>query len=511
MAQENSLTAAQAGLLTSGKTLAEELERINKLDHLSKDDQLHLSGDWVQTLVNHVSDYVYVKDRRHRFVVANHQVAIDLGFHEPSQVIGKTDLELHLPDTGSKFAAVEVAIMASKEASIDYEEKLILANGKRRWLSSSKFPVLNDRDEVVGIVGISRDITERKKSDLLQQGQNKVLQEIATAKPLPDVLETLVLTIESQMDGVVGSVMLVTENGKNLQAAVAPNLPREYVSLCDGLPVGPRVGSCGTAVYRRESVFVENIHEDELWEDFREAVSRFEMRSCWSVPFFGKDTQVLGTFGLYSNEVRSPTEHEKKLAVEAARLASIAVERERAEKEIRFLASHDVLTGLPNRHDFKAKLAEKIECSRTTGDPVAVLFVDLDNFKFVNDSFGHAIGDRVLTIVAERILSVHDRRHQSIRFGGDEFVLIVEGKDADKPALIDLMARLKNEITKTSESAIFPSMSLAALVRLVIRSTRKMPSNSSRTPTRRCSRPSRRDGMVTRSLKIQDRERRLID
>ncbi|MBG6200608.1 diguanylate cyclase (GGDEF)-like protein/PAS domain S-box-containing protein [Labrenzia sp. EL_13] len=449
MAQENSLTAAQAGLLTSGKTLAEELERINQLDHLSKDDQLHLSGDWVQTLVNHVSDYVYVKDRRHRFVAANHQVAFDLGFQEPTQVIGKTDIELHLPDTGSKFAAAEVAIMASKEASIDYEEKLILANGKRRWLSSSKFPVLNDQNEVVGIVGISRDITERKKSDLLQQGQNKVLQEIANAKPLQDVLETLVLTIESQMDGVVGSVMLVTENGKNLKAAVAPNLPSEYVDLCDGLPVGPKVGSCGTAVYRRESVFVENIHEDELWEDFREAVSRFEMRSCWSVPFFGKDTQVLGTFGLYSNEVRSPTEHEKKLAVEAARLASIAVERERAEKEIRFLASHDVLTGLPNRHDFKAKLAEKIECSRKTGDPVAVLFVDLDNFKFVNDSFGHAIGDRVLTIVAERILSVHDRRHQSIRFGGDEFVLIVEGKDADKPALIDLMARLKNEITKT--------------------------------------------------------------
>lgn len=449
MVQENSLTEGQAGLLTNGKTLAEELERINQLEHLEKDEQLHLSGDWVQTLVNHVSDRIYVKDRSHRFVMANRQVAIDFGLEDSSQVIGKTDFELHPKGLGSKFAAVEVQIMASKEARIDFEEMSVFANGKRRWLSSSKFPVMNDQGEVVGIVGISRDITERKKSEFLQQGQNKVLQEIANAKPLHDVLETLVQTIESQMDGVAGSVMLVSENGENLKAAVAPNLPGKYVELCDGIPIGPKVGSCGTAVYRRESVFVENIHEHELWEDFREAVSQFEMRSCWSVPFFGKDTQVLGTFGLYSNEVRGPTEHEKKLAVEAARLASIAVERERAEKEIRFLANHDVLTGLPNRHDFKAKLADKIESSRKTGDPVAVLFVDLDNFKVVNDSFGHAIGDQVLMIIAERILSVHGGKHQSIRFGGDEFVLIVEGEHAHKPALVDLMERLKNEITKT--------------------------------------------------------------
>ncbi|WP_299471078.1 EAL domain-containing protein [uncultured Roseibium sp.] len=449
MTHMKNLADGQGGLLTSGKTLAEELDRINQLDHLAKEDQLHLSADWVQTLVNNVSDYVFAKDRGHRFVMANLQVAIDLGLDDPSQVIGKTDMELHPAETGAMFAAAEAEIMETRQARIDYEELSILANGKRRWLSTSKFPVLNDREEVVGLVGISRDITERKKADLLQQGQNKVLQDIATAKSLHQVLETLVLTIESQMDGVMGSVMLVSENGENLVAGVAPHLPKDYIALCDGIPVGPKVGSCGTAVYRRESVFVDNIMEHELWQDFREVIRPFNLQSCWSVPFFGKDSRVLGTFGLYSNEVRSPTEHEQRLAVEAARLASIAVERERAETEIRFLANHDVLTGLPNRQEFKAKLGEKLEASTVSGEPVAVLFVDLDNFKVVNDSFGHAVGDQVLMIVAERILAVHNGKHESIRFGGDEFVLIVEGVHAQTNALVDLMVKLRDEITRT--------------------------------------------------------------
>ena len=101
------------------------------------------------------------------------------------------------------------------------------------------------------------------------------------------------------------------------------------------------------------------------------------------------------------------------------------------------------------RHDFKAKLAEKVADSLHSGEPVAVLFVDLDDFKLVNDSFGHAVGDQVLMIIAERILSVHSGKHESVRFGGDEFVLIVEGEHAQKLALVDLMTKLRNEITKT--------------------------------------------------------------
>jgi len=429
--------------------LAAELDRLNRLENLSDTVQLSLSGDWLYKLLNEVSDYFYVKDRKSRFVVANRQVALDVGLDDASQLIGMTDLELHPREMAEKFMAIEQEIMSSNIPRIDFEEPSLLANGKRKWFASSKFPVSNSDGEVVGLVGMSRDITERKRANQLQQGQNKVLQQIATGKPLTQVLETLVLTIEQQCDGIFGSVMLVGESGTHLKAVVAPNLPEDYVALTDGIDVSPKTGSCGTAVFRRETVIVEDVLKDPLWEDFREAVAPFGMRSCWSVPFFGRDKKVLGTFGLYSMTVRTPTDFELKLALEAARLAAVAVERDQDERKIRYLANHDVLTGLPNRQEFKSKLEERVSTSRTTGDPVAVVFVDLDNFKFVNDSFGHAIGDQVLMIAAERIMSVHDGNHQAIRFGGDEFVLILEKEAAEKTALLDFMARLKEEITKT--------------------------------------------------------------
>jgi len=429
--------------------LAAELDRLNRLETLSEPVELSLGGDWLRKLLNEVSDYIFVKDRSSRFVMANRKVALDVGLDDASQLIGKTDLELHPRELAERFLAVEQEIMSSNIPRIDFEEPTLLGDGKRKWLASSKFPVSNSAGEVVGLVGLSRDITERKRAVLLQQGQNKVLQQIATGRPLGQVLETLVLTIENQFDDILGSVMLVDDNGINLKAAVAPNLPADYVALTDGIEIGPRMGSCGTAVYRRESVIVDDILRDDLWEDVRAAVEPFGLRSCWSVPFFGKDKRILGTFGLYSNTVRSPTDHELKLALEAARIAAVAVERDHDERKIRYLANHDVLTGLPNRQEFKSKLDEKVSESRESGVPVAVVFVDLDNFKFVNDSFGHAIGDQVLMITAERIMTVHEGNHQAIRFGGDEFVLIVEGELAQKSALKDFMARLKEEITRT--------------------------------------------------------------
>jgi len=430
-------------------SLAAELDRLTRLKKLDRKDELRLSGDWLQTLLNGVSDYIFVKDRASRFVMANRQVALDLGLDDASQLIGKTDLELHPKQTAEKFLEIEQEIMSTNIPRIDFEELSILADGKRKWFASSKYPVANAEGEVVGIVGISRDITERKRAHMLQQGQNKVLQKIADGKPLEDVLATLVEVIESQLDGVVGSVMLVDDSGTKLRAAAATNLPEDYVELTAGLEIGPKMGSCGTAVFRRESVIVEDVFKDPLWEDVREIIRPFDFRSCWSVPFFGKDSRVLGTFGLYTREVRSPTDTDLKLALEAARLAAVAVERDEAERKIRYLANHDVLTGLPNRQEFKSKLEEKVAASNLSGRPVAVVFVDLDNFKFVNDSFGHAIGDQVLTIIAERIMSAHDSTHLAIRFGGDEFVLIVEDETAHKPALRQFMADLRDEITKT--------------------------------------------------------------
>lgn len=442
-------TALASGALAALACRLAELNQVAPSDTTSVELP---KGEWLQALIDIVRDYIFIKDRSSRFVMANRQIALDLGFPDGFHLIGKTDLDLHPEEVARKFFNDEQQVMDTRTPRIDYEEFVVLPSGRRKWFASSKYPVLNEAGEAVGLVGISRDITERQETELLRQGQNRVLQSIVAGAPLAQVLDTLIRGVENQLDGVIGSVILVDDSGKQLSTAVAPNLPPDYVAAVEGVEIGPRVGSCGTAIFSKQNVFVPDMFDSDLWSDFVDLIGPFDMRSCWSVPFFAQNGEVLGTFGLYTHDVRSPTDSEVRVAEEAARLASIAVERERSEQKIRHLAHHDPLTGLPNRQELKTKLEERVEASRRSGDPVAVVFVDMDNFKLVNDSYGHATGDTVLRVVAQRIRDAHHGTHDAIRFGGDEFVLIIGGAPARKDCLHDFMASLREDIIETIQT-----------------------------------------------------------
>jgi diguanylate cyclase (GGDEF)-like protein/PAS domain S-box-containing protein len=101
--------------------------------------------------------------------------------------------------------------------------------------------------------------------------------------------------------------------------------------------------------------------------------------------------------------------------------------RKQAEQQIRFLAHHDALTGLPNRSSFNKKLDQEIAAAITTGRRLAVLCLDLDRFKEVNDLFGHAAGDKMLQSVARRITGILDEGQMVARLSGDEFAIIAPG------------------------------------------------------------------------------------
>ncbi len=168
-------------------------------------------------------------------------------------------------------------------------------------------PLRNERNEIFGLVGIARDITERKKADILRNGQAQILEMIALSAPLGEVLDRLMRLIEGQLTGIFGSVLLLDEDGQHLRQGAAPSLAEAYVKAIDGVRIGPNVGSCGTAVYRREAVIVTDIMTDPLWEDYRELAAVYGYRSCWSTPILSHQGAVLGVFAMYSMSVREPT------------------------------------------------------------------------------------------------------------------------------------------------------------------------------------------------------------
>ncbi len=223
-------------------------------------------------------------------------------------------------------------------------------------------------------------------------------------------------------------LLLDAETGR-LHHGAAPSLPDAYCRAVDGVAIGPRVGSCGTAAYRREPVIVADISTDPLWADYKDLAARFGLRSCWSTPIMAHDGRVLGTFAMYSGSVRSPHAAEIRVIQTAIRIAGIAIERHESERQLVHMAHYDALTQLPNRVRFLQRLTDLLAVRRAEGRQVALLYVDLDGFKLVNDHLGHYVGDLLLSEVGARLRAFESDRVAISRLGGDEFAAI-QSRDA---------------------------------------------------------------------------------
>jgi diguanylate cyclase (GGDEF)-like protein/PAS domain S-box-containing protein len=396
----------------------------------------------LQALIDKVPDKLWVKDAQGRFAIANRATASEYGLPGPAALIGKTDFDLYTHEDAQQFFEIEQKIIGSGHAAADMDERIVDASGETRWLSTTKVPLLDDRNKAAGLLGISRDITERKRADVLRTGQSEILEMIAMSAPLDGVLDRLMRLVESQLTGIFASVLLLDDEGAHLRNGAAPSLAESYLQAIDGVGIGPKVGSCGTAAHRRESVVVGDIATDPLWEDFRELAAEQGLRSCWSTPIFSHQRLVLGTFAMYSGTVRMPSENEAGLIEVATRIAGIAIERKRAEDRIHFLANHDTLTGLPNRTLLKDRLAQAVLYAERYDRWATVVFIDLDNFKIVNDSLGHNAGDELLKIVAGRMVRCVKATDTVVRLGGDEFVIIL----FDQPKSVDLVSAALQKI-----------------------------------------------------------------
>jgi len=184
------------------------------------------------------------------------------------------------------------------------------------------------------------DISSSRLADELREGKNQLLEMIASGVPLNTTLDRLMLLIESQAPPVLCTIMLVGEDGVTMQAASAPSMPADYIAVIDGLAAGPGVGSCGTAIYRKQNVIVSDIMTDPLWAPYKEIPAKFGLRACWATPIMASPTTVLGSFAMYYREPRSPTEADQRLIAAATQIARIAVNSTRREAELQRHREH---------------------------------------------------------------------------------------------------------------------------------------------------------------------------
>lgn len=292
-------------------------------------------------------------DRITRFDLPNTSV---LGIKES---MGSFRERIH-PDDQEAFQVTQSKCFA-KGTAYRNRYRLLQPDASYRWMESWGHLERASDGSPCRLLGVRMDVTAREQTREAIQGQNRILEQISTGAGLDLALTETIRLVESQMPGILGSILLVDEKAKRLRRGAAPNLPEEYNHAVDGVPIGIGFGSCGTAAQLGKAVIVTDIATDPLWKDYRELALAHGLRSCASFPILASGKiadypagKVLGTFALYRREAGLPDplfqgileepdngtesgEDDKfdRLLAPATHLARVAIERDLTERILR--------------------------------------------------------------------------------------------------------------------------------------------------------------------------------
>lgn len=514
------------------------------------------SGTLYRSLVEKAPEAICVVDyTTGRMVDCNpHSLALFGLDKEAFRQCTVADLSLPTQPDGrdSAAAAREYLQQALSEGAVTFEWWHRDARG-RVFPCEVSLSLIPDQEETL-VRGSLRDISSRKREEMLREGEHRVLESIASNRTMPETLDVLARLLEEVLPGAVASILLLESDGRRVRHGAGPSLSQSFQQAINGLEIGPAAGSCGTAMYNNECVISEDLRADPRWESYLALAEAEGLRSCWSVPVRDSGGRVVGSFAVYYRRPHRPEEAELAVSRRLRNLAGIAIERARAEQSLRYSESlfratfenaavgiahlsptghyikvnrqlcnllgydedelqrmtyedvthpeevnrdntareqllageidsyhvekrylrkdgatvwanlsvgavrdgdgrlerlvvvaedvsaahqlseelsyqarHDALTGLINRNEFETRLHEFLDQVRAGDEKGAVCYLDLDQFKLVNDTAGHVAGDEMLRQLAPLLRRCIRSADTLARLGGDEFGILLRG------------------------------------------------------------------------------------
>ena len=270
-------------------------------------------------------------DRGHYLFVNAHYAAL-LGYR-PEELIGQSwEVTVHpedrtcVSDTFARMLAsgrAEAEVRAvKKDGSLFHKHVVMVKPGGLARKHSGHFCFM-------------RDMSQRQREAALLAAETQALELVAQGAGLPEVLTFICRTIEGHTAPMLCSVMEVMEDGAHLSSVAGPSLPDEYNRLVHGIPIGPAVGSCGSAAYFGKPVIVADIAADPLWKDYAPLALAHGLRACWSHPIVGSAGDVIGTFAAYYREPRAPHPSDLAVVERASHMAALAIEHARVRESLR--------------------------------------------------------------------------------------------------------------------------------------------------------------------------------
>jgi diguanylate cyclase (GGDEF)-like protein/PAS domain S-box-containing protein len=356
------------------------------------EEALHQANQMFRLVLDHVPQRIFWKSPDFRFLGCNRLFAQDAGLPSPDDLIGKTDYDMPWRVHADSFRADDRFVLHADIPKLDYEEQQLRPTGAERWLRTSKIPLHDIEGKVIGVLGTYEDITERKQSD-----QRLRLQASA---------------IESSVNGIF------------IISAAAADYPIEYVNPAFQIITG----------YSSDEVIGRNccfLHGDDRQQEGLTAIRTAleEKRACHDVLLrnYRKDGSLF-----WNHQQIAPVRDEQGNISHYVGILNDVTERIRYMEQLERQANFDALTGLANRNLLGDRLKQAIQHADRNRLTVGVVLIDIDNFKFLNDSIGHDFGDALLTAIARRLQTLIREEDTLARYGGDEFVLVVNEYQSER-------------------------------------------------------------------------------
>lgn len=369
-----------------------------------------------RALVQNSSDAVMVLDSQHRLTYASPACQTMVGrpmSAEPLDDIVEEDRE--------RVAATLAVVARHPGTTGRLQLRLRCSGGGVKEVESVLFNAL-DIPAINGIIVNTRDVSEASQANDLLATQARILTMIASGAALRETLTAITAEVKEHLPEVRSTIQLLGVDG-TLEVSAAVSRDALACTRMEGQPVSDH-SICGTALLRDKSMLVDEPAASARWGWSPCLSPPNEVRKCWVTPIRRDPNGApVGVLTCYFPHSYEPDDHARQTVQTACELAAVAIDRKRFEDQLSHQSLHDQLTGLPNRALLLEQLrgdVARAERKATTG---AVLVIDLDRLKIVNDSLGHASGDHVLREMARRITAEVRSEDTVARLAGDEFAV----------------------------------------------------------------------------------------
>jgi len=265
--------------------------------------------------------------------------------------------------------------------------------------------------------------------------QSKILELVGSGGEMGEAFTEFCVGLERLFPDSIACVTLIEPSSQALEILAAPSLPDAFRQSINGLTIGLAPGTCCAAAYGNETIVSEDLQADAVWEGLTEEALAAGLGACWSAPIRGmrpaerpgeqEQIVVLGTVALYFSQPRAASSTEIQALEIAAALAELTIGTARSKEQAGSHEFFDAVTKLPNRGVFSNQLEQTVLDMDPRNDRIAILVVDIDHFKEVNDTYGYAVGDFLLQSVSQRLVGLRRDNDLLARFGDDEFAFLI--------------------------------------------------------------------------------------